>query len=57
MWILDHPVPLYNINGTLNRDGTISDITILKLQVGEHREHVVFTVTDIRAKDVIIRLD
>ncbi len=53
---LYRPIPLYNIDGTLNRDGMI-DVAILELQVGEHRGCVVFIVTDIRAKDVIIGLD
>ncbi len=48
----DRPILLYNINGTLNCDGTISDVAILELQVGEHCEHAVFMVTDIGAKDV-----
>ncbi len=54
---LDHPILPYNIDGMLNCDGTVSDVAILELQVGEHCGHVVFMVTDIRAEDVIIGLD
>ena len=51
------PIPLYNIDGTLNRDGTITDVAILELEIGAHREKVVFTVTDIGMEDIIIGLD
>ncbi len=54
---LSHPILLYNINRMLNHDGTISDVAILELQVAEHHERVVFTVTDIGSEDVIIGLD
>ena len=54
---LDTPIPLYNIDGTLNRDGTITDVAILQLEIGAHREKVVFTVTDIGMEDIIIGLD
>ena len=30
------PIPLYNIDGTLNRDGTITDVAILELEIGAH---------------------
>ncbi len=53
---LDCPILLYNIDGTLNHDA-ISDVTILELQVCEHCECMVFTVTNIGAEDVIIGLD
>ena len=54
---LDRPIPLFNIDGTLNRDGTISEVAILGLQIGDHMEKVVFTVTDISSEDIIVGLD
>ena len=48
---------MYNIDGTLNRDGTISEVAILGLQIGDHVEKVIFTVTDIGSEDVIVGLD
>ncbi|KAF9798763.1 hypothetical protein IEO21_10671 [Rhodonia placenta] len=54
---LKEPIPLYNIDGTLNKDGSISKVAVLQMQIGEHIEKTVFTVTDIGSKDVIVRLD
>ena len=44
---LARPIPLYNIDGTENRDGTISEVAVLDMAVGDHQEKVVFVVTDI----------
>ncbi|OSX55829.1 hypothetical protein POSPLADRAFT_1087857, partial [Postia placenta MAD-698-R-SB12] len=46
-WKLKEPIPLYNIDGTLNKDGSISEVAVLQMQIGEHVEKTVFTVTDI----------
>ena len=54
---LARPIPLYNIDGTENRDGTISEVAVLDMAIGDHREKVVFVVTDIGEEDVIIGLD
>ena len=54
---LARPIPLYNIDGTENRDGTITEVAVLDMAVGDHREKVVFVVTDIGEEDVIIGLD
>ena len=54
---LARPIPLYNIDGTENRDGTISKVAVLDMAVGDHQEKVVFVVTDIGEEDVIIGLD
>ena len=54
---LARPIPLYNIDGTENRDGTIMEVAVLDMAVGDHREKVVFVVTDIGEEDVIIGLD
>ncbi|KAF9802632.1 hypothetical protein IEO21_09857 [Rhodonia placenta] len=54
---LKKPIPLYNIDGTLNKDGSISEVAVLQMQIGEHIEKTVFMVMDIGPKDVIIGLD
>ena len=54
---LARPIPLYNIDGTENHDGTITEVAVLDMAVGDHREKVVFVVTDIGEEDVIIGLD
>ena len=51
---LVRPIPLYNIDGTENRDGTITEVAVLDMAVGDHREKVVFMVMDIGEEDVII---
>ena len=48
---LARPIPLYNIDGTENRDGTISEVAVLDMAIGDHREKVVFVVTDIGEED------
>ena len=35
------PIPLYNIDGSENRDGTITEVAVLDMEVGEHTETVV----------------
>lgn len=54
---LSKPIPLFNIDGTTNKDGTISEVAVLNMAIGEHTEQVVFIVTDIGAEDLIIGLD
>ena len=54
---LARPIPLYNIDGTENCDGTITEVAVLDMAVGDHREKVVFMVMDIGEEDVIIGLD
>ncbi len=51
------PIPLYNIDGTENRNGTISEVAVLDMAIGDHREKVVFVVTDIGEENMIIGLD
>lgn len=54
---LKHPILLFNIDGTENKDGSISEIAILQMQIGDHMEKVAFSVTDIGSEDLIIGLD
>ena len=50
-------IPLYNIDGTENCDGTIMEVAVLDMAVRNHQEKVVFVVTDIGEEDMIIGLD
>ena len=54
---LGRPIPLYNIDGSLNNDGSITEVAILQMQIGDHNEEIVLNVTDIGPEDVIIGLD
>ena len=54
---LARPIPLYNIDGMENRDGTITEVAVLDMAVGDHREKVVFVVMDMGEEDVIDGLD
>lgn len=44
---LKHPIMLFNIDGTENKDGSIAEIAILQMQIGDHMEKVAFSITDI----------
>ncbi|RDX40185.1 hypothetical protein OH76DRAFT_1302345, partial [Lentinus brumalis] len=39
---LASPIRLYNIDGTENRDGTIAEVAVLGMTIGDHQEQVVF---------------
>ena len=54
---LKYPIPLYNIDGSLNKAGSISEVAVLHMKIGDHEEKVVFTVTDIGPEDVILGLE
>ncbi|KAF9796682.1 hypothetical protein IEO21_10968 [Rhodonia placenta] len=54
---LKEPIPLYNIDGTLNKDRSISEVAVLQMQIGDHVKKTVFMVTDIGPEDVIVGLD
>lgn len=54
---LKHPIPLYSIDGLLNKAGSISEVAVLYMKIGDHEEKVVFMVMDIGPEDVILGLD
>lgn len=54
---LKHPILLFNIDGTENRDGSITELALLQMKIGDHMEKVAFSVTDIGPEDLIIGLD
>ena len=53
---LSQPIPVYNIDGSLNEAGSISEIWETILQYCEHSEHVTFTVTSLGKQDIILGL-
>lgn len=54
---LAKPIEVFNIDGTPNKAGMITEVAVLHLEVGEHKKKAVFTVTDIGLEDVIIGID
>ena len=51
---LSHPVPVLNINGTPNRAGQVAEVVDLILQYQRHAERMLFVVTSLGKRDVIL---
>jgi hypothetical protein len=51
-----HEIPLYNIDGSKNRAGSITRATRLRLKVGDTEEWRVFLVTELGPEDVVLGL-
>ncbi|KAF5338302.1 hypothetical protein D9758_015743 [Tetrapyrgos nigripes] len=54
---LCRPVPVYNADGTANKNGKIEYTTKLQLTVDDHTEVTTFAVTNTGANDIIIRFN
>ena len=54
---LDKPVPILNIDGSPNVHGSITEVAVLRMDIGSHSEKVVFPITDVGTEDVVIGLD
>jgi hypothetical protein len=50
-----HPILVYNVDGTLNEMGSITEIVDVILQFDDHSECTSFTVTSLRKQDTILR--
>ena len=48
------PVPVHNADGTLNKNGFITDYVFLRLSVGDHTEQLEFAVADLGTHDLFI---
>lgn len=48
------PIPVYNADNTLNKDGAITRTCTLTVHVGDHEEVIVFKVTDTGVVDFIL---
>jgi hypothetical protein len=51
---LSHPIPVYNIDRTLNEAGSINEVVDVILHYKDHSERVQFTVTGLRKQDAIL---
>ena len=54
---LREPIRVYNIDGTENKAGAITEVAVVNMQVGDHTTKEIFTVTDIGLEDVMIGID
>src|SRR6266436_6460458 len=52
---LPNPVPVHNVDGTLNRNGSITEEVKVILQYGQHMEKACLAVANLRWQTVIIR--
>ena len=48
------PVPVHNADGTLNKNGSITNYVFLRLSVGDHMEQLEFAVADLGTHDLFI---
>jgi len=51
---LEHPIKVYNINGSVNRGGSITEEVTLILSYQGHKECAVFKVCDLGKSNLII---
>lgn len=51
---LDRPVPVYNVDGTLNDSGSIREVTDLLVRIGNHSERITFAVCALGSINIIL---
>jgi len=51
---LSHPIPVYNIDGTLNEAGAFCEVVDAVLHYKDHSERVQFAVTGLRKQNAIL---
>ena len=51
---LAYPIPVYNVDGMLNKVGSITQTADLVMTIGDHVEMLTFTIMNIGSSDVII---
>jgi Retroviral aspartyl protease len=54
--LLSGPIPIYNVDGTLNEAGSITEVVEMMLQYCDHSEKMLFAVTGLGKQDVILGL-
>jgi hypothetical protein len=54
MRTLSHPIPIYNVDGTPNKDDAICEVVSLILRYWGHTERANFTVTALGTHDIIL---
>ena len=55
-WKLPQPIPIYNVDGTLNEGGTIKEAVDLIVSYSNHKERATFWVCGLGADRVILGL-
>jgi hypothetical protein len=53
---LSRPIPVYNVDRSLNEAGSISEVVKVVLQYRDHSERATFAVTSLGKHDVILGL-
>ena len=53
---LSRPIPVYNVDSSLNKAGSISEVWETILRYCKHSEHVTFAVTGLGKQDIILGL-
>ena len=48
---------VYNANGTLNKNGSIKEFTILQLAINDYYEHIDLAVTELGDMDLFLGYD
>ena len=51
---LSSPIPICNVDGTLNEAGSVTEVVELVLKYQNHLEHAFFTVTGLGSQKVIM---
>ena len=54
--VLSRPIPVYNVDGSPNEAGSISEIVDLILRYRDHSERATFAVTNLGKQDIILGL-
>ena len=52
---LAQPIPVYNVDGTLNEAGSITEVVSLILHYNNHSERMTFCVTNLGTQKLILR--
>jgi RNase H-like domain found in reverse transcriptase/Reverse transcriptase (RNA-dependent DNA polymerase)/Integrase zinc binding domain/Chromo (CHRromatin Organisation MOdifier) domain/Retroviral aspartyl protease len=53
---LSRPIPIYNVDGSSNEAGSISEVVEVMLRYGDHSERATFAVTGLGKQEVILGL-
>jgi len=53
-WKLSEPIPVYNVDGTLNKAGSITEVVDLILRYQNHSERTLFAVTVLGKQKLIL---
>ena len=53
---LHYQIPVYNVDGSLNKGGAITHVCTLDMKIGLHCEHITFRVTDTGSSNIILGL-